>query len=177
MPKMSFFKVPAELISHGHGERIVFLQLHGGHPFSILSKGFFSMGRKRKTKSGTDSSSASQECVRQDSKIQKTSVDDEMDLTAIIVKLDQLSTQTNAGFQQLHEDFDTFKQEIKADVKAIKTVIRDLENATEFISNDVENLKMMFDKEKTERTALMNRIDCLEKTGSKFNSGIETTKR
>ena len=134
------------------------------------------MGRKRKTKSGTDSSSASQECVRQDSKIQKTSVDDEMDLTAIIVKLDQLSTQTNAGFQQLHEDFDTFKQEIKADVKAIKTVIRDLENATEFISNDVENLKMMFDKEKTERTALTNRIDCLEKRAQNLTRELKQQK-
>lgn len=121
------------------------------------------MGRKRKTKSGTDSSTASQESVKKDSKIQKTSEDDEMDLTAIIVKLDKLSTQTNLGFKQLHEDFDTFKAEIKADVKAIKTVIRDLEKATEFIQNDVEDLKMNTEEEKTERTLLTNRIDSLEK--------------
>ena len=86
-----------------------------------------------------------------------------MDLTAIIDRLDQLSTQTNHGFKQLHEDFATFKLEIKTDVKAIKTVIRDLEKATEFIQNDMEDLKMKTNEEETERTTLTARIDLLEK--------------
>ena len=80
--------------------------------------------------------------------------------------LDQLSTQTKAGLKQLHEDFHKFKLKIKADVKAIKTVIRDLEKATEFIQDDVEDLKMKINGEETERTTLTARIDVLEKTSS-----------
>ena len=75
--------------------------------FSVLLKDYFQWAKKRKTKSGTNSSNTSQDSVKQDSKIRKTSVDDTMDLTAITDRLDQLSTQTNAGFKQLHEDSDT----------------------------------------------------------------------
>ena len=83
-------------------------------------EGLLLMSRKRKTKSGTDSSTTIQDSVKQDSKIQKTSAGDSVDLTAITDRLGQLSTQTSAGFKQLHEDFDTFKLKIKAGVKAIK---------------------------------------------------------
>ena len=41
--------------------------------------------------------------------------------------------------------------------------IRDLEKATEFIQNDVEDLKTKTNKEETERTTLTARIDVLEK--------------
>ena len=116
------------------------------------------MGRKRKTKFGTDGSTTSQESVRQDSKIQKPWLTLKWNLTAIIDRLDQLWKQTNAGFKQLHE-FDTLKLEIKA----IKTVIRDLEKVPEFIINDVEDLKLSTNDEETKRITLTGRIDCLEK--------------
>ena len=52
--------------------------------------------------------------------------------------------------------------EIKADVNAIKTVIRDLEKAIEFTQNDVEDLKMKTNEEETKRTTLTSRIGVLE---------------
>lgn len=120
------------------------------------------MGRKRKSKAGTNTSSASEEsaCASQDHKIQKIA-DDEMD-TAIIDRLNQLSTQTSDGFKQIHEDLETFKLEIKSEIAAIKTVIRDLEKATEFTQQEVEELKKKNDEQEEVKTILTRRIGGLE---------------
>lgn len=118
------------------------------------------MGKKRKSKAGTNTSSTSEDSESQEHKIQKIATD-KMD-TAIIDRLDQLSTQTSDGFRQIHEDFNTFKLEIKSEIVAIKTVIRDLEKATEYTQQDVEDLKKKNDEQIEEKTILVQRIEELE---------------
>ena len=118
------------------------------------------MGKKRKSKAGTNTSSASEDSESQERKIQKTATD-KMD-SAIIYRLDRLSTQTSDGFRQIHKNFNTVKLEIKSEIVAIKTVIRDLEKATEYTQQDVEDLKKKNDEQIEEKTILVQRIEELE---------------
>ena len=86
-----------------------------------------------------------------------------MGMKTVLDKLELLTEQTNSGFKQLHEDFDSFRHEIKSEISAIKTVIRDLEKAMNYTESEVEDLKKRNDEERTGREELSQKLENLER--------------
>ena len=122
------------------------------------------MGRKRKNKISTSSTTCSDSSIIQEPKLQQRSSEiNDMDLKAVLDKLELLTEQTNSGFKQVHEDFDSFRHEIKSEISAIKTVIRDLEKAMNYTESEVEDLKKRNDEERTGREELSQKLENLER--------------
>ena len=119
------------------------------------------MGRKRKNKINTSSTTCSDSSITQEPKLQRRSSD--MDLRTVLDKLELLTEQTNTGFKQLHEDFDSFRREIKSEISAIKTGVRYLEKAMNYTQSEVEDLKIRNDEERTGREELSQRLENLER--------------
>ena len=82
----------------------------------------------------------------------------------------------NVGFEQLHEEINTFKHEIEAEVTAIKAVFTDFENAMDFTQSEVRGLSLKCSEERYGREELSEKLQDLERQVIKLRKELEKEK-
>lgn len=82
----------------------------------------------------------------------------------------------NVGFEQLHEEINTFKHEIEAEATAIKAVFTDFENAMDFTQSEVRGLSLKCSEERYGREELSEKLQDLERQVIKLRKELEKEK-
>lgn len=135
------------------------------------------MGKKR-NRSSTSSSGGNS--ITQEPKTVKLANETESEEMSSIVmladKLDNIQKLMNDGFSKLHEDFDSFTCELKAEMAAVKVAVNDLEKGLEFTNAEVEEIKDKVNEENGERRQLEQQVEKLQSEIKSLAKSLEQEK-